>query len=60
MKSKLAAQVARFARLFGFAFATQVVADGTSHLTVTLIISAVVGALEAAWRQFAAPPDTAG
>lgn len=51
------AQAARFARLFAVALASQAVALQGHSLTRSVIIAAVVGAAEAAWRQLKPPPD---
>jgi len=52
------AQAVRFVRLFAAALLAQIIAlMSVSHITtwragVSLVVSAVVGALEVAWRQF--------
>lgn len=51
------AQVARFTRLFVVALVGQQAAQPGTHLTRAVIVAAVVGAAETAWRQFKAPPD---
>jgi hypothetical protein len=51
------AQAARFARLFVVALVGQQAAQPGLHLTRTVIVAALVGAAETAWRQFKAPPD---
>jgi hypothetical protein len=51
------AQAARFGRLFAVALASQAVALEGHSLTRSVIIAAVVGAAETAWRQFKPAPD---
>ena len=46
-------QAARVVRLFVFAFASQLAALGTGHLDRTALLSLVVGAAEAVYRQIA-------
>lgn len=60
MNTKLRAQLARFARTFGFALAGQAATLGTGHITLELAGAAILAALETAWRQLAAPPDAKG
>lgn len=59
MNAKIKAQAARFGRLFGVALVTQVAALQGQHLTRTLLVSVVVGAVEVAWRQYRSAPDAA-
>lgn len=51
--SHLWQQAARVTRLFIFAFASQLAALGTSHLDRKALLSLLVGAAEAAYRQAA-------
>lgn len=50
-------QAARFARLFLLTLAPQLIALYGHHAGRSVIIAAVVGAAEVAWRAVAPPPE---